>query len=93
MKPTPELLQAIKKYRSGNAKEKNKAFDVIYSESYKYIYTCVYRAVSGNDNEQDIIKEVMQETYIEICKSFEQLKDDEAFLSWGARIAVTGENY
>lgn len=83
MEPTEKLVQAVKEYREG----KVEAFDTLYQESKKYIYTCIYKAMKGNDNLYDIIEDTMQETYIEISRSIGQLKDDNNFLSWASRIA------
>lgn len=84
MEPTANLRQAIKDYKSGNGQ----AFDVLYNESKKYIYTCVYKVMCGNDNVYDATEEIMQETYLEICKSLSQLENEERFLQWAGMIAT-----
>lgn len=43
MEPTNNLKQAIKDYKSGNSQ----AFDILYLESKKYVYTCIYKVMSG----------------------------------------------
>ena len=84
MEPTAELKQAIKDYKSGNSQ----AFDILYLESKKYVYTCIYKVMSGNDNVYDATEEIMQETYLEICKSIAQLENEERFLQWAGMIAT-----
>lgn len=84
MEPTNNLKQAIKDYKSGNSQ----AFDILYLESKKYVYTCIYKVMSGNDNVYDATEEIMQETYLEICKSIAQLENEERFLQWAGMIAT-----
>ena len=84
MEPTVKLKQAIKDYKDGKAQ----AFDVLYNESSKYIYTCIYNVMCGNDNAQDAINDIMQDTYVEISRYISQLKDEEKFLSWAGTIAT-----
>ncbi len=84
MEPTNNLKQAIKDYKSGNSQ----AFDVLYHESSKYIYTCIYKVMCGNDNTQDAINDIMQDTYVEISRYITQLEDEEKFLSWAGTIAT-----
>ena len=57
MEPTQKLRQAIKDYKNGT----NQAFDVLYQESSKYIYTCIYKVMCGNDNAQDAVNDIMQD--------------------------------
>lgn len=84
MEPTNNLKQAIKDYKSGYSQ----AFDILYLESKKYVYTCIYKVMSGNDNVYDATEEIMQETYLEICKSIPQLENEERFLQWAGMIAT-----
>lgn len=84
MEPTVKLRQAIKDYKSGNGQ----AFDVLYNESSKYVYTCIYKVMCGNDNTQDAINDIMQDTYVEISRYITQLEDEERFLSWAGTIAT-----
>lgn len=84
MEQTKELRQAVKQYKEG----KTEAFNPLYEESSKYVYTCIYKVMSGNDNAQDIINDIMQETYVEISKYITQLEDEEKFLSWAGTIAT-----
>lgn len=84
MEPTTKLKQAIKDYKSGNSQ----AFDVLYNESSKYIYTCIYKVMCGNDNVHDATQEIMQDTYLEIYKSISQLENEDRFLQWAGMIAT-----
>lgn len=84
MEMTPKLRQAVKEYKSGKAE----SFDTLYKESEKYIYTCIYKVMSGNDNALDITEEVMQDTYLEIVLNISQLENEEKFLSWAGTIAT-----
>lgn len=84
MEPTAELKQAIKKYREG----KSEAFTMLYEESSKYIYTCIYKVMGGNDNVQDAICDIMQDTYVEISRNITQLDNENSFLSWAGTIAT-----
>ena len=84
MEPTKELRQAVKEYKAGKAE----AFTTLYEESSKYVYTCIYKVMVGNDNAQDIINDIMQDTYVEISKYISQLEDEDKFLSWAGTIAT-----
>lgn len=84
MKPTQNLRQAVSSYKAGKAD----AFTVLYEESSRYIYTCIYNVMQGNDNAEDIISDIMQDTYVEISRNIGQLKDEDNFLSWAGSIAT-----
>ena len=77
------LSQAVKDYKAG----KKEAFNILYEESSKYIYTCIFKVMSGNDNAQDMIADIMQDTYLEISRSIEQLDHEERFLHWAGTMA------
>ena len=79
MRQTDKLTNAIKQYIAGD----NSAFDTIYEESYKYLYTCAIHIVK----DEDIVQDMLQNTYIEIVKSISQLKEPEYFLGWATTIA------
>lgn len=83
MEMSKSLKQAIIEYKTGDME----SFRVLYDESSKYIYTCIYKVMSGNNNVLDIAEEIMQETYLEISQSINQLEDEEKFLSWAGTIA------
>ena len=84
MEPTMELKQAVKKYREGD----KEAFTRLYEESGKYVYTCIYKVMGGNDNVQDTVCDIMQDTYVEISKNIAQLDNEDSFLSWAGTIAT-----
>ena len=84
MEATQRLKKAVNEYKNGKAE----AFNVLYEESSKYIYACIYKVMQGNDNAQDICCDMMQDTYVEISKSIEQLEDAARFLSWAGTIAT-----
>lgn len=84
MEATVKLRQAVKEYKQGKAD----AFTVLYNESSKYVYTCIYKVMAGNDNAQDIVSDIMQDTYVEISKYISQLEDEDKFLSWAGTIAT-----
>ena len=84
MEPTMKLKQAVQSYREGN----KQAFTMLYEESSKYVYTCIYKVMGGNDNVQDTVCDIMQDTYVEISKKIGQLGDEASFLSWAGTIAT-----
>lgn len=84
MEQTANLRQTISEYKNGNAE----AFTLLYQESSKYIYTCIYKVMKENDNALDIISDIMQETYVEISRSITQLENDARFLQWAGMIAT-----
>lgn len=79
MKGTQELTDAVNAYKGGSAD----AFDVIYDQSYRYLYVCIHSVIGNEEDSQDLL----QETYLDIAKGIENLRDAEAFLSWAGRIA------
>ena len=84
MVPTEKLRQAVSDYKNGDAQ----AFTLLYQESDKYIYTCIYKVMQGNDNAADIISDIMQDTYVEVSKNIRQLENEECFLQWAGMIAT-----
>jgi len=84
MDESERLLQAVKEYRSGN----EEAFSVMYEEGSKYLYVCIRKVIGGNDNAQDIIRDIMQDTWLEVVRSIKNLDKDESFLFWAGRIAT-----
>lgn len=75
------LFQAVTDLQNGN----KQAFNQIYRLSQKYIYSIIYRIVRDNDKTADL----MQETYLQIYKKIDTLKNAETFLVWAGRIATT----
>lgn len=84
MEVSANLKKAIEDYINGDAG----AFTTIYNESHKYIYVCVNNVMSGNDNKEDLIQDIMQDTYVEISKHINSLQNVNQFLSWSGTIAT-----
>lgn len=84
MEPTAELKQAVRKCREGD----REAFTQLYEESSKYIYTCIYNTMRGNDNVEDAVCDIMQDTYVEISRNITKLENEDSFLSWAGKTAV-----
>ncbi len=78
------LKKSIEDYINGDAA----AFTTIYNESNRYIYVCINNVVSGNDNKEDMICDIMQDTYVEISKHINSLQNVNQFLSWAGTIAT-----
>lgn len=79
MKTSKDLETAVNSYKTGN----EESFINIYNLSYSYLYVCIRHMVKDNDTADDML----QETYLEICKSIHQLENTENFLKWAAMIA------
>lgn len=84
MEASAILKKAIEDYVNGDAA----AFTTIYNESNRYIYVCINNVVSGNDNKEDMICDIMQDTYVEISKHINALQNVNQFLSWAGTIAT-----
>lgn len=74
-----ELSKAVRRFQEGE----REVFNDIYKMSYGYLHTCVSRAL---DNE-NTVKDMLQETYLEIYRSIGQLRQPDSFLHWAAAIA------
>ena len=57
-KEDENLKKAINEFLEGNTS----SFDDIYKFSSKYVYTCISKIVK----DEELIKDIMQETYIEV---------------------------
>ncbi len=77
-----KLRQAIENYKSGD----ESAFTIIYEESESYLYKCVKNIVYKGDNE--VIRDILQEAYVDISKDINKLDNVDSFLSWAKTIAV-----
>ena len=73
------LTSSVIKFQNGDIS----SFDIIYTESKRYIYYTILKSV-GN---KDVADDILQETYIDIFKSLGQLQAPEAFKGWAAKIA------
>ena len=74
-----KLIDCVKRFQDGDTT----AFEEVYSLSYPYLHTCVIHVVKDDDATQDMI----QETYLEICRNIGQLEKPENFLGWASTIA------
>ncbi len=83
MNITDKLKNAINDYNNG---DKN-AFSTIYEESRGYIYTCVNNTLNSQHKDEDLIADIIQDTYIDISKDIKNLENVESFLPWAATIA------
>lgn len=79
-KEDENLKKAINEFVEGNTS----SFDDIYKFSSKYVYTCISKIVK----DEELIKDIMQETYIEVIKNIDKLKNIEVFKQWAGKIAV-----
>lgn len=73
------MEKAVRSYRAGN----QESFEKLYVLSYPYLYICVSHIIKDNN----IIMDMMQETYLEISRSIFQLRKSEDFLKWASVIA------
>ncbi|MBE5963583.1 MAG: sigma-70 family RNA polymerase sigma factor [Lachnospira sp.] len=75
------LKVAIENYLQGD----ENAFSIIYEESNRYIYANL-KSILKND--EDMINDVMQDTYLEISKNLKGLENVESFLPWAKTIST-----
>ena len=79
MGTSAKLTDYVKKFQDGD----KTAFEEVYKLSYPYLYTCVMHIMKDEDSAQDML----QETYLEICRNIGQLQKSENFLGWASTIA------
>lgn len=79
MKTPEKLAEAVRDYQAG----KKESFNKIYELSYRYLHTCVFHILK----EEEIVMDILQETYLDISNDMEHLKNSEDFLSWASTIA------
>lgn len=81
-----ELQKAILHYQEGA----QGAFDIIYDESVKYITKCVINVLNRTspNASEDLLQDVIQETYLTIATKLDTLQNPEAFLQWAGSIAT-----
>lgn len=79
MGTSAKLTDYVKKFQDGD----KTAFEEVYRLSYPYLYTCVIHIMKDEDTAQDML----QETYLEICRNIGQLQKPENFLGWASTIA------
>lgn len=65
-----------------------------FSELYNCSYNDVYHTVRTLIKDEDMVQDVIQESYIKCFKNLGQLKKNESFIIWMKKIAVnTAKNY
>ncbi len=79
MKTSEDLAKAVQAYKDGN----QEAFARVYEQSYRYLYVCVMHVVK----DEETVRDMIQETYLEIVKNIGSLNDVQNFLNWAAIIA------
>ncbi len=79
MKTSEDLAKAVQAYKDGN----QEAFARVYEQSYRYLYVCVMHVVK----DEETVRDMIQETYLEIVKNIGSLNDVQNFLNWAAVIA------
>lgn len=78
-----KLKDALMAYKSGD----ESAFSTVYEESKGYIYTCIKNTLNSDSKNEDMIQDIMQDTYLEVSKDIDKLENIDNFLSWAATIA------
>ena len=82
----PEMIKVIRDYKSGN----QQAFEELYKWSLPYLTKCVLnvlnRICSGAN--EDLLQDVLQDTYLTIAQKIDTLQNDEAFFQWAGQIAT-----
>ena len=76
---TDRLTSAVISFQDGEAS----AFDTVYNESKKYVYYTILKTTG----DKDVADDILQETYIDVYRSLDQLQSPAAFKGWAARIA------
>lgn len=79
MKTDNELIVIVNELKSGHEDK----FNELYEKSYKYLHTCVINIVKN----EEIAQDMLQDTYVEIFRKIDQLKNVEDFMPWAATIA------
>lgn len=75
-----DYTKEIERFLDGD----KEAFTIIYNRSWKYFYKCIYLKTS-NDN---LTREVLQESYLKIYMKMDTLNDRNTFLTWGKNICL-----
>ncbi len=75
-----EYAELVKEYKSGN----ENAFTEIYERSSKFVYMTCINTLGNPEDAQD----AMQETYMTVINSINDLEDEAKFLGWIKKIAV-----
>jgi len=76
---TKDLINAVRAYQNGDTE----AFNTVYDLSCRYLYVCIWRIMGS----EDVSRDILQDTYMDIAKSISTLKQAESFLAWASVIA------
>lgn len=79
-----KIAKEIEKFKEGN----EEAFEEIYKLSKETIEGYIVSFLKDKNYEED----VLQETYLQIYKNINQLKEPKAFLGWARKITVNISN-
>lgn len=80
MKNRIDFTDSVLAARNGEVQ----AFEFLYNQSVQFFKA---KLIPYSRNEQDA-EDLLQECYIKIFSSLDQLKEPKAFLGWGAQICV-----
>lgn len=73
------LTGAVIDFQNGD----QSAFDIIYNESKRYVYYTILKTTG----DKEVADDILQETYLDVYKSLNQLQSPGAFKGWAAKIA------
>ena len=73
------LTEAIIKFQNGD----DTAFQAVYDNSVRYVNYSILMSLQ----DKGLAEDILQETYLEVYKNLESLKDPEAFKKWAVVIA------
>ena len=73
------LTGAVIDFQNGD----QSAFDTIYNESKRYVYYTILKTTG----DKEVADDILQETYLDVYKSLNQLQSPGAFKGWAAKIA------
>ncbi len=73
------LTDSVIRFQNGD----QNAFDTIYDQSKRYVYYTILKTTG----DKDVADDILQETYLDVYKSLNQLQNPEAFKGWAVKIA------
>lgn len=86
IQPSAQLLQAIRAYKNGN----REVFTDIYNLSAPYLTKCALSVLNRTAPEgtQDLLQDVLQETYLTIAEKLHTLQKEESYFQWAGQIVT-----
>lgn len=86
IQPSRELILAIQNYKKGH----QEAFETIYHSSLPYLTKCVLTVINRTapDAADDLLQDILQDTYITIAEKLDTLQKEDAFFQWAGQIAT-----